>query len=209
MTQDISSETFQKIKNLCKIQECLFVQFETLSYDDTVISIPHVKLGVYKKFIPEYTCVIDLENSEEDILANMKQKGRYNIRLAEKKGVKIEQVEKNPYNAEIFYKLISETTTRNNFAGNTLQYYQIFLKSLKNSQLFFAYYQQKVIAAGIFVVYDDVMIYYYGASSSEYRNLMSPYLLQWTAIQHGKKRKCKTYDFLGIVGPQEENSPLA
>ena len=91
-------------------------------------------------------------------------------------------------NIEKFHVLMSETTARDSFAGNTLEYYKVFLESLENSQLFFAYHESELIAAGIFVVEDDVMTYYYGASSSHKRNLMAPYLLQWTAIEHAIKR---------------------
>jgi lipid II:glycine glycyltransferase (peptidoglycan interpeptide bridge formation enzyme) len=104
---------------------------------------------------------------------------------------------------------MSETTARDSFAGNTLEYYKVFLDSLENSQMFFAYHEEEIIAAGIFVVEGDVMTYYYGASSSNKRNLMAPYLLQWTAIEHAIKRGCKTYDFLGVAGDDEKNSSLA
>lgn len=76
----------------------------------------------------------------------------------------VEQVEKNPHNIETFYKLMLDTTSRDDFSGNTQQYYEIFLKSIKESQLFFAYYEDQVIAAGIFVFEDDIALYYYGAS---------------------------------------------
>lgn len=104
---------------------------------------------------------------------------------------------------------MSETTGRDNFAGNTLQYYQKFLTELQDSQLFFAYFEDKVIAAAIAVVSDKTMYYYYGASSSQNRNLMAPYLLQWTMICHAKKRGLQLYDFLGIATPGEKNSSLA
>jgi len=209
VSENISEETLEKIQALCKKEKCIFVQFETCSYEAEDISIWKLKEWYYKKFIPPYTCVIDITKSDEEILAAMKQKGRYNIRLAEKKWVIVEQVEKNSYNAEILYKLISQTTQRNNFSGNTHQYYEIFLKSLKNSQLFFAYYEDEVIAAGVFVGSGDVMYYYYGASSDQYRNLMAPYLLQWKAIEHAKKRDFKIYDFLGVAGPDDSDSTLA
>jgi lipid II:glycine glycyltransferase (peptidoglycan interpeptide bridge formation enzyme) len=73
----------------------------------------------------------------------------------------------------------------------------------------FAYYDWKVIAAGIFVVDADVATYYYGASGNTHRNLMAPYLLQWTAICHAKKRGLKTYDFLWVASPDDTHSPLA
>ena len=80
-----------ELKNLCRKENCLFIQIETLSYDvhKEEKSIIKLKQGYYKKFITPYTAVINLEKSEEEILARMKPKGRYNIRLSEKKWVEI------------------------------------------------------------------------------------------------------------------------
>ncbi len=197
----------ESLTSLCQEENCLFVQVETLNYNRQDTTQRTGKY--YKKFIPPHTTVIDLTRSSEDTLAAMKQKGRYNIRLATKKGVVVEQVEKNPYNAGIFYKLMSETTSRDNFAGNTREYYETFLSSLDESQLFFAYFEDQVIAAGIFVFTPTVALYYYGASGNTHRNLMAPYLLQWVAIEHAKNRWCQIYDFLGIASPGEINSPLS
>ncbi len=204
----------QSLVQLCKEENCLFVQIETLHYSwiwESVLwdTTSPFKKGYYKKFMPPYTALIDLTQSEDEILAAMKSKGRYNIRLAEKKGVVVEQVEKIPYNAKKFYELMQETTSRDDFAGNTLSYYETFLSTVEASQLFFAYFEWKVIAAGIFVMHDDVATYYYGASGNAHRNLMAPYLLQWTALCHAKKRGMKTYDLLGVAGPDERDSSLA
>jgi peptidoglycan pentaglycine glycine transferase (the first glycine) len=211
---EIKEEIFYKLQDLCKKENCLFIQIETLDYTslrptDTSLNGRGFKNAYYKKFIPPYTVLVNLEKSEEEILASMKPKGRYNIRLAEKKWVVVEQVDKHIGNIKKFFELIQETTERNNFSGNTLEYYQIFLESLENSQLFFAYFEKKVIAVGIFITSEDTMIYYYGASRNEYRNVMAPYLLQWKVIEHAKKRKLKFYDFLGVAGPNETNSSLA
>jgi len=202
-----------ELKNLCRKENCLFIQIETLSYDvhKEEKSIIKLKQGYYKKFITPYTAVINLEKSEEEILARMKPKGRYNIRLSEKKWVEIREVEKNDENIRAFYSLISETTTRNTFYGNTFEYYKIFLKNIEKSKLLLAYVWDKVIAGGIFILEKDVSIYYYGASTSdkEYRNLMAPYLLQWDAIRQAKNIWSKLYDFLWVASPWEKNSPLS
>jgi len=76
----------------------------------------------------------------------MKPKGRYNIRLAEKKGVRVERAEKTLENIQIYFELMQETTNRDNFSGNSLSYYETFLKELDTSFLLFAYYENKVIA---------------------------------------------------------------
>ncbi len=235
-SQDVGVKFEKRLVKLCKKEKCLFIQVETLDYSlypsdislnegDPIASpsprgtewltetrgseIGGFKNWHYKKFIPPYTVVVDLTQTEEEILAAMKQKGRYNIRLAEKKWVVVEQVEKNAYNAKIYYELMNLTTSRNNFAWNTQKYYEDFLENIEDSQLFFAYYEEQVIAAGIFVYEGDTAIYYYGASNNEYRKVMAPHLLQWKAIEHAKKRGCKIYDFLGVAWPDEENSSLA
>ncbi|NDK09299.1 peptidoglycan bridge formation glycyltransferase FemA/FemB family protein [Candidatus Gracilibacteria bacterium] len=214
LEQSIDNRLEESLTVLCQEENCLFVQVETVNYgginlSETTEYSGDFKKGYYKKFMPEYTALIDLTQTEDVILAAMKPKGRYNIRLAEKKGVVVEQVEKIPYNAKKFYELMQETTSRDDFSGNNLIYYETFLKTIESSQLFFAYYDGKVIAAGIFVLDVDVATYYYGASGNTHRNLMAPYLLQWTAICHAKKRGMKTYDFLGVASPDDAESPLA
>lgn len=138
----------------------------------------------------------------------MHQKWRYNIRLAGKKWVRVQEMENTPENREEFYALMQETTTRDNFAGNNLQYYSLFLEQ-EHTKLYFAYHENQVIAAGIFIGSWEVMYYYYGASSSEKRNLMAPYLLQWTAISEAKKSGYSLYDFLWVANPGDTDSPLA
>jgi len=203
----LDEDTDESLIELCREEKCLFLQVETINYSGEQ-SWEGSKY--YKKFIPPYTALIDLILWEEEILKAMKPKGRYNIKLARKKWVVVEQVEKHMGNIKKFHELMSETTTRNKFAGNTLEYYKIFLESLENSQLMFAYHEGDIVAAGIFVVQDDVMTYYYGASTNgEKRKYMPTYLLQWTAIEHAIKRWCKIYDFLGVAGDNEINSSLA
>jgi len=213
----------ENLQELCVEENCLFVQIETINYSLQPLSFSKGENSsedlddeenwnfqiwkYYKKFIPPYTAVIDLTKSEEEILTAMKPKGRYNIRLAEKKWVEVREVVKSDENIKLFHTLMQETTSRDNFFGNTLEYYQEFLKQ-EMSHLFFAYHEDEVIAAGIFISHHKVMYYYYGASSSKKRNLMAPYLLQWKAIEKAKKLGCILYDFLGIAGPDEKNSPL-
>lgn len=207
---ELGIDTQESLEALCKEENCLFIQVETIDYSGEKAENSCMKSGYYKKFIPPYTALIDLTQSEEDILKAMKPKGRYNIKLARKKWVVVEQVDTHIWNITKFHKLMSETTVRNNFSGNTLKYYKVFLESLDNSQMMFAYHEQEIIAAGIFVVEGDVMTYYYWASTNwEKRNIMAPYLLQWAAIEHAIKRGCKIYDFLGVAWDDEKNSSLA
>ncbi len=143
----------------------------------------------------------------------MKPKGRYNIRVAEKTGVIIEQVPYSEENLDTFYNILSETLERDNFAANSKEYFRIFLRYLEKQELgglFFAKKEDEVIATGIFVFYKKTALYYYGASSSDNakRKYMASYLLQWKAIEEAKKRGCEAFDFLGIADPLDPYSPL-
>ncbi|MBB1564729.1 peptidoglycan bridge formation glycyltransferase FemA/FemB family protein [Candidatus Gracilibacteria bacterium] len=208
----LSKDFFDEVKKICKKEKALFSQIESLDYEEKNIFLNEkgFEKGYYKKFITPYTAIINLTKSEEEILAEMKQKGRYNIRLAEKKGVEIYEAEKTDENIKIFYDLMNETTSRDGFFGNKFDYYKIFLEELDFSKLLFADYEGKIISAGIFTYFGKEAIYYYGASTSDknFRNLMAPYLLQWEAIKIGKWLGCEIYDFLGIASPDDENSPL-
>ena len=175
------------------------------------IKFKHFKSWFYKKFITPYTAIINLEKTEEEILASMKPKWRYNIHLAEKKWIKVDFVDKTDKNIKIFYDLMIETTSRDKFAWNSLSYYKIFLKEIETSKLVIAYFEDKAIASWIFIFDKELSIYYYWASTNDkkYRNLMAPYLLQWTAIKKAKEIWSKYYDFLWIASPWEKNSSLA
>ncbi len=200
----------KKLQELCKNENCVFIQIESNNYHQKSIQVDKFQEWEYKKFITPYTAIIDLELSEEEILANMKPKWRYNIKVAEKKWIVIDKVEKTDDNIKKYFNIMKETTSRDNFSGNTLEYYKIFLQTLKNSELFLAYKNEEVVAGGIFVFQDSQAIYYYWASTSQkkYRNMMAPYLLQWNAIIEAKSRNCKIYDFLWVAWPDEKNSPL-
>jgi lipid II:glycine glycyltransferase (peptidoglycan interpeptide bridge formation enzyme) len=213
------NEKLEKLKELCKKEKGLFLQIE-----DYIVKIKDeeweikeylkwhnkFKKWFYKKFITPYTAIIDLTQDEKTILAQMKQKGRYNIHLAEKKWVKIIEASKTRENIKIFYDLMLETTKRDNFHWNNLEYYFNLLNLIDTSKLLFADYEWKIISAWIFLFEKDVAIYYYWASTSDekFRNLMSPYLLQWNAILIWKQLNCQIYDFLGIATPWDKHSSL-
>jgi lipid II:glycine glycyltransferase (peptidoglycan interpeptide bridge formation enzyme) len=207
----IDENTEKELVKICLEEKALFIQIENIAYNwVSEIKTNKFKSGYYKKFITPYTAIIDLQKTEEEILNEMKPKGRYNIKLAEKKWVVVKIVEKNDENIGYFYDIMNETTSRDWFNWNTFDYYKIFLNTLENSKLLLAYYEDKIIAWWIFIFESEVSIYYYWASSGDknHRNLMSPYLLQWEAIKYAKNMWSKIYDFLWIATPWEKNSPL-
>ena len=151
---------------------------------------------------PSQTLLIDLNLSEEKILAAMQQKARYNIRLAAKKGVKIIEVineATSESDFSYFWGLMKKTSNRDGFRIHSEAHYKNLLASSGGSiKLFFAEYKGQKIAAGLFAFYGDKVIYLHGASDNEFRNLMAPYLLQFEIIKKAKASGFDFYDFYGI-----------
>ncbi len=150
---------------------------------------------------PPATLILDLTKSEEEILKGMHPKTRYNIRLAEKKELEI-RTEKN---YEVLMKLMAETGKRDNFKLHEANHYKEILFSEISRQVSI-YFEGQAIATGVFVGAGDVFTYLYGASSSEHRNLMAPYLVQWEGIKIGKKFGYKQYDFFGVAPKLKKTS---
>ncbi|MEI7510829.1 MAG: peptidoglycan bridge formation glycyltransferase FemA/FemB family protein [Candidatus Peregrinibacteria bacterium] len=154
------------------------------------------------EIFPEHTLVLDLTQTEDEILAAMKQKGRYNIRLAEKKGVTIFE-EKTTEN---FWRILQETASRDGFTSNKKPVYQKMVESFGENGILISAKDEtgEVLASKIFVKSGDMAVYYYGASSENKRNLMAPYLLQWAGICWAKSKGAKVYDFLGVAPENDE-----
>jgi lipid II:glycine glycyltransferase (peptidoglycan interpeptide bridge formation enzyme) len=158
---------------------------------------------------PENTLIIDLDKTEDEILSQMHQKGRYNIKVAQKHNIKITRTKDfNSKELDSFFDLTDQTTRRDGFFGNSKEYYQNLLEKVDCAYLYSAWNGEKIIASAITTFCNGKAIYYYGASSNEDRNLMAPYLLQWQMIKDAKNEfGCKTYDFLGVAPKilQKEN----
>lgn len=154
---------------------------------------------------PRDTLVLDLTKSEEDLLSEMKPKTRYNIRLAEKKGVTAGAERFSEDNFAEFWRLIEETSRRDGIVPHGQDYYHEMLRALDREdatlrcRLYVARYDGKAIAANLVLAFGDYTVYLHGASSDSYRNLMAPYLLQWTQVRDAKTAGCKAYDFWGIT----------
>ncbi len=146
---------------------------------------------------PSRTVIVTLDKTEEDLLATMKQKTRYNVRLAEKKGVVIKKREDS--SLEIFWQLLQETAERNEVTFYSKSYFEhLFTAVGEGVQCFEAVYEGKTIASLLLVLSGTTATYLFGASANAYRNTMANYLLHWQAMLFAKKQGYKTYDFWGI-----------
>ena len=142
---------------------------------------------------PDKTLRIDCTQSEEQLLAAMHQKTRYNIGLAEKRGVVVQEGK----DMDAFWKLLSETTQRDGFSGHTRVHYETILATL-DAKFFFTTHEGHPLATALVVFFGKTAYYLHGASANEHRDMMAPYALHWAIIREAKRRGCTIYDLWGI-----------
>jgi len=153
--------------------------------------------------------IIDLKKTDDQILGRMKQKTRYNIRLAEKKGVVIRSGNLN--DSAMLYKMYAETSLRNGFTIRERQYYERVWEILFEAgmlEFLVAYYNEKPIAALILFHFSKRAYYFYGMSSDIHREIMPTYLLQWEAIKTAQKLGCEIYDLWGAPDVFNDRDPM-
>jgi len=163
----------------------------------------------YEGIQPRFVFRLDLRNkTEEQIMADFHQKVRYNIRLAERKGVVVKVGTREDV-AE-FHRMIVETGIRDNFVVRSREYYEKVYDCFApdHLKLFIAYYEDRPIAGTIGILYGNKCWYLYGASRNEHRNLMPNYLLQWNMIKWALESGADIYDFRGVPGDLDENNPM-
>lgn len=154
---------------------------------------------------PKCVMQLDLDKSADDLLASFKPKWRYNIRLAEKKGVTV-RMDCDKSDLPAFYELLKETCKRDGFLVRGYQYFEDMWDCLVPAgfmRLVLTYYEGKPIAGAIAYLFGDKAMYTYGASSNEHRNVMPNHLMQWTMIQWAMENGCKWYDFRGVSPRQD------
>jgi peptidoglycan pentaglycine glycine transferase (the first glycine) len=158
---------------------------------------------------PRSSWVLDITPDADSILAQMKQKTRYNIRLAGKKGVEV--TEAGPEDLAEFYALFQETARRDGFFIHSQDVYERMYRLFWDASTFamlFARHQGNLIAAVTLVHFGSTCWYLQGASSNEHRNLMAPYLLQWKGIEWAKAQACSEYDFRAVPDLLQEDQDM-
>ncbi len=213
-----SKKTLEFITDYCKKNNVIFVKIEPYE-DKSKIKDQRSKLQIKNQkliksthpLFPEWTQIIDVTKSEDELLKSMHPKTRYNIRLAQKKGVVVKEMS-NEKGFEIFSRLYFDTCKRQKYYGHTPRYHKIVWEALKKdiAHILIAFYNETPIATYELFHFKDVLYYPYGGTSTEYRNVMAPNLLMWEAILLGKKLGAKYFDMWGSLPPQyNQNHPWA
>ncbi len=197
-------DIWHAIDQFCVSNKVVFLKYET----DNFITEKN-KIWAEKRFIesrsiqPASTIEIDLLGEETDWLARMKQKTRYNIKLALKKDIRVEITD----DISVFYDLMLDTSKRDNFGVHSKKYYQLaydLFKPINHVALLVAKYADNPLAGLMVFRSGDRSWYFYGASNNLERNRMPTYLLQFEAMRWAKSQGCKLYDLWGIPDEPEE-----
>lgn len=154
---------------------------------------------------PATTSLIDLAKSEDELLAAMHQKTRYNIKVAQKHGVTVREG-RGEEDVLAFLRLSEETAQRDGFRSHAGAYLRATLEKSGLARLRIAELDGKALAANLEIAFGGTVTYLHGASSSENRNAMAPYLLHWEAMQTAKREGKRFYDLWGC-NPADETDP--
>jgi lipid II:glycine glycyltransferase (peptidoglycan interpeptide bridge formation enzyme) len=155
------------------------------------------------------TFLLDLSEPEDQLLSGMKQKTRYNIRLAGRRGVSVRLGDLNDF--DLLYRMYAETSVRDGFAIREPGYYHDAWGSFIQAgiaQPLIAQVDETPVAAVIVYKFADTSLYMYGMSGDQHREKMPNYLLQWEAIRWSKDEGCKVYDFWGAPETIHPEDPL-
>ena len=219
------------LATFAKTKKTMFLRLEILNrVDDENVENIKQKLkenGFIKAFEelqPEHRQIIDLTQSdlsgeavarsEDDLLVNMKEKGRYNTRLAQKKGVRVEITKGNdeqaPAKLKIIYDLYQKTSQRKSISGRDIGYFEKLLSAMPDKiTLAIAYFENIPLAGSLTILHGGIASYLYGGSGLEHKELMAPYLLHFEVMKYAKAQGCKVYDLLAIAPENKPNHHFA
>ena len=193
-----------EIDKVCKSNRAIFLKLEPDFWMGEQPETWNLELETSRHNIqPPRTIIINIADDEDTILSKMKQKTRYNIRLASKKGVTVRAWD----DIEAFHKMMTVTGGRDGFGIHSLEYYKRAYEMLHPKglgEILVAEFDGKPLAA-LFVARSGKRAYYlYGASTNEERNRMPTYILQWEAMKWAKEHGCEEYDLWGVPDEDEE-----
>lgn len=215
--KDVVSDLTEGAKQLAKKYKAysLKIDPDVLASDtefaEMMKSLGYKHLDTGKNFSgiqPRFVFRLNVEGKTEDeVFALFHSKTRYNIRVAERKGVEVKIMGKEA--VPDFSRIMLETGVRDGFVVRNEAYFANMLDNLgENARLYMAYSDGVAIAGTLAILYGDKVWYLYGASSNEHRNLMPNYLLQWNMIKWSIENGCRIYDFRGVSGDLSEDNPL-
>jgi lipid II:glycine glycyltransferase (peptidoglycan interpeptide bridge formation enzyme) len=194
--QNIIGIILDQFKIIAQKEESVFLRIEP---DRELIFPKNSLIAISNKRVqPQKTLILDVLQSEQEIFESFSSKTRYNIRLAEKKGVRIKFEDK--YRNE-FYQLIKGTSKRDNFTPFKEEHYRKLFNVSSDDlkvKMCLAEYENKIIASYILILFNKTATGLHGANDWQYRALKSANFLQWERIKLVKNLGYEKFDFWGV-----------
>ena len=203
-----NEEMLKELMVVGKEHRCIFLKLEP----NAEVLNHELRIGRYRlkqsphPLFTKYTFQLNLTKSEDELLGQMNSKTRYNLRLAQKKGVVVEEDNSDSAFAE-YLRLTFETTKRQSFFAHDEAYHRLMwqiLHPVGMAHLLTAKYQGKILVTWIVFLFNNILYYPYGASSSEHRDVMASNLMMWGAMRWGKEHGAKVFDLWGSLGPNPD-----
>ena len=185
--------------NLGLQEKPIFIKAEPLTGNVAQMLVEMGFKRTSKEIQPSKTVLINIQESDINLLSAMHHKTRYNIKVAENHGVVVEESK----DTATFWRLLKKTTARDEFSSHPKGYYEKLLNfdwgnDGPKVKLFLARYEDKPAAAAIVLIYNGTGYYLHGASDYERRAMMAPFILHWRIIQLLRKAGIENYDLWGI-----------
>lgn len=206
-----SKKLYEALQIIGKQYNCAFIKIEP---NVTTTQAKGLKIDTHfkqssKSLFTKFNFVIDLTKSEDQLMQHMHSKTRYNVRVAEKHGVTVEE-RTDDQALEIYSQLYFETTQRQKYHGHTPAYHKAVWETLKDKEMarfLISSFEEKPLTAWMLLNFKDTLYYPYGGSSKDHPEVMSNNLVAWEAIKLGKKLKLKSFDMWGAANnPNPEPS---
>lgn len=201
--QEIIEMLLSKARDICyatKKENEIFIRIEPgeTCEERAIITLPIIKT---KNVQPAETWLLDLTKDEKELIKQQKQKTRYNIKLSEKKGVKI-RLSNQTKDLNKFLFLARVTAARAGFNIWPDNYYLKLWESLnkeKKISIWLAEYKNETLVANLVINHGDTVTYLHGGSANKHKEMMAPHYLQWQQILWAKNNGYNFYDFWGIA----------
>lgn len=194
-----TSRMLHALRFMGKQNNWIFIKLEpNAEKNNSIINLLNKNAVQGKPLFTPTTFWIDLTKSEDELMKSFSSKTRYNIRLAQRKGVVVTE-DNSDEGFEKYLKLTFETAKRQGFYAHSERYHRLMWSHLKGkiAHLLVAKYQGEIVTTWILFAHDGFLYYPYGASSDKYKEMMANNLMMWEAIRLGQRLKLKTFDLWG------------
>jgi lipid II:glycine glycyltransferase (peptidoglycan interpeptide bridge formation enzyme) len=214
---EIVKEHLQALQDIAQKYNCIYVKCEPkIEVGIDTHWLTHNGFRTGRSLFTKYNFVLDVTKSEEELLAAMKQKTRYNIKVAQKRGVTV-SLDDSPEAFARYLQLTKETTERQGFYAHGEKYHRKMWETLRRASesanrrispltadILAARYNGEIITTWVLFQFGDTLYYPYGASTRDHRDVMANNLVMWEAIKIAKERGLHYLDMWGALGPDAD-----